>query len=38
VSRTIKDLVVGSGLHFHDRGSYELKGVPDEWELFTVDA
>jgi class 3 adenylate cyclase len=36
VSRTIKDLVVGSGLHFEDRGSHTLKGVPDEWQLFAV--
>jgi class 3 adenylate cyclase len=34
VSRTIKDLVVGSGLTFHDRGTHALKGVPDEWQLF----
>ena len=37
VSRTIKDLVVGSGLRFKDRGSHALKGVPDDWQLFTVD-
>ncbi len=37
VSRTIKDLVVGSGLRFADRGSHKLKGVPDEWQLYTVD-
>jgi class 3 adenylate cyclase len=36
VSRTIKDLVVGSGLHFEDRGLHTLKGVPDEWQLFAV--
>jgi class 3 adenylate cyclase/alpha-beta hydrolase superfamily lysophospholipase len=34
VSRTIKDLVVGSGLTFQDRGIHALKGVPDEWQLF----
>lgn len=34
VSRTVKDLVVGSGLTFVDRGSHCLKGVPDEWQLF----
>jgi hypothetical protein len=27
----VKDLVVGSGLGFEDRGTYELKGVPDAW-------
>lgn len=36
VSSTVKDLVVGSGIEFEDRGSYELKGVPDEWRLFVV--
>ncbi|HEY1358940.1 MAG TPA: adenylate/guanylate cyclase domain-containing protein [Thermoleophilaceae bacterium] len=34
VSRTVKDLVVGSGLEFAERGSHELKGVPDRWELY----
>jgi class 3 adenylate cyclase len=37
VSRTIKDLVVGSGLSFHDRGTHVLKGVPDEWQVFQAD-
>ena len=36
VSRTIKDLVVGSGLTFRDRGVYTLKGVPDQWQLFAA--
>ena len=36
VSRTVKDLVVGSGLDFSDRGSHELKGVPDTWELYAA--
>jgi pimeloyl-ACP methyl ester carboxylesterase len=36
VSRTIKDLVAGSGIEFVDRGTYELKGVPGEWQLFGV--
>jgi class 3 adenylate cyclase len=36
VSSTVKDLVVGSGIAFDDRGSYALKGVPDEWRLFAV--
>jgi class 3 adenylate cyclase len=35
-SRTVRDLVVGSGLAFEDRGPRELKGVPDEWQLFAV--
>jgi class 3 adenylate cyclase len=37
VSSTVKDLVAGSGLAFHDRGAHELKGVPGEWRLFAVD-
>jgi pimeloyl-ACP methyl ester carboxylesterase/class 3 adenylate cyclase len=37
VSITVKDLVVGSGISFSDRGSRELKGVPGEWRLFAVD-
>jgi class 3 adenylate cyclase len=36
VSSTIKDLVVGSGLAFEDRGTHELKGVPGGWRLFAV--
>jgi class 3 adenylate cyclase len=36
VSSTVKDLVVGSGLTFEDRGAYELKGVPGTWNLFAV--
>jgi class 3 adenylate cyclase/alpha-beta hydrolase superfamily lysophospholipase len=36
VSSTVKDLVVGSGLKFDDRGEHELKGVPGEWRLFAV--
>jgi pimeloyl-ACP methyl ester carboxylesterase/class 3 adenylate cyclase len=37
VSSTVKDLVVGSGISFSDRGARELKGVPGEWRLFAVD-
>jgi class 3 adenylate cyclase/pimeloyl-ACP methyl ester carboxylesterase len=36
VSRTVKDLVAGSGLTFEDRGAQVLKGVPDSWELYAV--
>ena len=36
VSRTVVDLVVGSDLHFVDRGEYELKGVPGLWRVFVV--
>jgi class 3 adenylate cyclase len=34
VSRTVTDLVAGSGLQFQDRGSHALKSVPGEWRLF----
>jgi pimeloyl-ACP methyl ester carboxylesterase/class 3 adenylate cyclase len=37
VSSTVKDLVVGSGVEFVERGVHRLKGVPDEWRLFAVD-
>jgi class 3 adenylate cyclase len=37
-SSTVKDLAVGSGIVFTERGEYELKGVPGSWRLFTVDA
>jgi class 3 adenylate cyclase len=33
VSRTVSDLVVGSGLTFADRGTHTLKGVPDRWQV-----
>jgi pimeloyl-ACP methyl ester carboxylesterase len=36
VSQTVKDLVVGSGLAFEDRGEHELKGVPNRWHLYRV--
>ena len=36
VSRTVTDLVAGSGLCFVDRGEFELKGVPNRWQLFAV--
>jgi pimeloyl-ACP methyl ester carboxylesterase len=36
VSRTVQDLVVGSGLTFEDAGEHELKGVPDRWHLYRV--
>lgn len=37
VSRTVRDLVVGSGTGFADRGSVELRGVPGTWQLLAVD-
>jgi class 3 adenylate cyclase/pimeloyl-ACP methyl ester carboxylesterase len=36
VSRTVRDLVVGSDLSFEDAGEHELKGVPDRWHLYRV--
>jgi class 3 adenylate cyclase len=36
VSGTVKDLVVGSGIDFEDRGETELRGVPGEWRLYAV--
>jgi class 3 adenylate cyclase len=35
-SSTVKDLVVGSGLEFRDRGPHALRGVPDEWHLYAL--
>ena len=36
VSRTVRDLVVGSGTGFEDRGTVELRGVPGTWQLLAV--
>jgi class 3 adenylate cyclase len=36
VSSTVRDLVVGSGIEFEERGEHELRGVPGEWRLFSV--
>jgi DNA-binding NarL/FixJ family response regulator len=36
VSSTVRDLVVGSGIGFLDRGRHALKGVPGQWQLFAV--
>jgi class 3 adenylate cyclase len=38
VSRTVTDLVAGSGIDFEDRGEHELKGVPGTWHLYAVRA
>jgi class 3 adenylate cyclase len=37
VSRTVRDLVAGSGLRFTDRGTHHLRGVDEPWQLFAVD-
>jgi hypothetical protein len=36
MSSTLRDLLIGSGIEFEDRGVHELKGVPGEWRLFAV--
>jgi class 3 adenylate cyclase len=36
VSRTVKDLVAGSGIEFVSRGSLELKGIAEPWEIFAL--
>jgi class 3 adenylate cyclase len=36
VTRTVKDLVAGTGFSFSERGTHELRGVPDTWQLFAV--
>jgi hypothetical protein len=36
VSRTVKDLTIGSDLDFTDCGEHELKGVPGSWPLYAV--
>jgi class 3 adenylate cyclase len=36
VSRTVADLVTGSGMQFEDRGTHSLKGISGEWQLFAV--
>ena len=37
VSSSVRDLVVGSGIGFEDRGAHELKGIPGRWQLLAVD-
>jgi class 3 adenylate cyclase len=36
VTRTVKDLLAGSGGSFHARGARRLKGIPDSWELYAA--
>ena len=38
VTSTVKDLVAGSGIKFTDRGTRTLRGVPDQWQVFTAEA
>lgn len=37
VSGTVKDLAVGSGFRYGDRGLCKLKGIPEPWRLFAVE-
>jgi pimeloyl-ACP methyl ester carboxylesterase len=37
VSRTVADLIAGSGVHLSDRGVHDLKGIPDGWRLFAAE-
>ena len=36
VSRTVVDLVAGSGIDFNNHGEHALKGVPDRWQIYAV--
>jgi class 3 adenylate cyclase len=36
-SRTVRDLLVGSGLQFTDRGTHQLRGIDEPWQLFAVE-
>ena len=36
ISRTVKDLVAGSGIAFADAGEHSLKGIDEKWQLFKV--
>jgi class 3 adenylate cyclase len=38
ISRTVKDLVAGSGIAFDDAGEHSLKGIEEKWQLFKVRA
>jgi class 3 adenylate cyclase len=38
VTSTVKDVVVGSGLHFSAQGNHELKGAPDRWSLYRYES
>jgi class 3 adenylate cyclase len=38
VSRTVKELVVGSDVRFEDRGQHTLKGLEGDWQLFSVES
>jgi class 3 adenylate cyclase len=35
-SRTVKDLIAGSGIELEDHGVHQLKGIPEPWQVFKV--
>jgi hypothetical protein len=37
VTSTVRDIVAGSGIMFHDRGNHTLKGISGQWQLFAVE-
>lgn len=38
VSRTVRDLAIGAPIQFAERGTHTLRGVPEAWQLYAVDA
>jgi len=36
ISRTVKDLVAGSGIMFDDAGEHSLKGIEEKWRIYKV--
>ena len=38
VSETVRGQLVGSGIELIEKGTHVLKGVPDRWRLFALDA
>ena len=38
VSRTVRDLVAGTGLTFEARGERQLKGIPGTWQLYAANS
>jgi class 3 adenylate cyclase len=36
VSDIVRQLTAGSGIEYRDRGSHQLKGVPGDWQLYSV--
>jgi class 3 adenylate cyclase len=36
ISRTVKDLIAGSGIEVDEAGEHLLKGLEEKWQLFSV--